>query len=187
MPITLPTPEPRDIFLNSEFDRTDIQKIQETLLKIENSDAQISNDYTKIGLRYSPKPIRLFITSYGGSVYPCLGLCDVIEKLKTPVHTMATGIAASCGLLLSLHGSKRFAYKKTTFVAHSVSNWMCGDIQGIKDNLEETERLNELIIKIITSKTKISRATFLDYERKRKDWYFDAKTALKLGVIDKIL
>ena len=49
----------------------------------------------------APEHIKLYINSPGGSVHSAFHLIDTIKMSRIPVHTIAMGLAASCGVLLS--------------------------------------------------------------------------------------
>ena len=44
----------------------------------------------RLTLELTPKPLKLMITTHGGSVYAALGAVDAIRRLKVPVHTVVS-------------------------------------------------------------------------------------------------
>lgn len=116
-----------------------------------------------------------------------LGLVGVMEKSKTPIHTIVTGAAMSCGFVILICGHKRFGYKYSTPMYHQVGSWSHGKIQDLKENLNQTENLQALIEKITVQKTNIKIKKLKDLRSKKFDWYLTAKKALQCGVIDEIL
>jgi ATP-dependent Clp protease protease subunit len=60
-----------------------------------------------LGLNIKSSPIVIYIDSYGGSVYQCLGLISVMMNSKTKIHTI-TGVANECNMIL-ISGHKRFS------------------------------------------------------------------------------
>ena len=101
-------------------------------------------------------PIKLYINSYGGDVYPFLGLIDVILASKTPVYTYTLGAAMSCALLVALAGHKRFAYKHSTFMYHQISLGEWDVAKNLEEDLIETKRLHKLIEEMVLNKTTIT-------------------------------
>ena len=114
--IDLPAPKDRNLYLAKQVDQESINAITKSIVEICDNDEYITKLYALHDLTYIPKPIKLYIDSYGGQVYQCLGLLGVMKHAKTPVHTIVTGCAMSCGLLISISGQKRFGLPKSTYL-----------------------------------------------------------------------
>src|SRR5690349_11011611 len=54
----------------------------------------------------SNKPIKLIVSSYGGSVHEMFGLIDLIRTISCPVHTIAFGKIMSAGTVITAAGAK---------------------------------------------------------------------------------
>ena len=52
------------------------------------------------------KPINFYINSPGGSVTAGMSIYDTMQFIKSPVHTIVLGQAASMGSLLAMAGEK---------------------------------------------------------------------------------
>jgi len=143
--------------------------------------------YAVHGLDYTPQPIQIYIDSYGGAVYQCFGLLGVMEKSETPIHTIVTGAAMSCGFMILISGHERFGYRLSTPLYHQVSTGFYGKVQDMEEALQETKRLQKLIEEITLDKTNISKKKLADVLKNKVDWYMSAEEALKLGVIDAIV
>jgi len=140
------------------------------------------NEYDK-----HSSPIKLYINSSGGDVYPFLGLIDVIITSKTPIHTYTLGSAMSSALLVSLAGHKRFAYKHSTFMIHQISTGEWGTAKHLEEDLVESKRLQKILDDIILSRTKITKRQLTSIYNHKKDWYINSEDALKYKIIDQIL
>ena len=136
---------------------------------------------------YTPQPIKIYIDSYGGAVYQCFGLLGVMEKSETPIHTIVTGAAMSCGFMILISGHKRFGYKLSTPLYHQVSTGFYGKVQDMEERLQETKRLQKVIEDITLERTNISKKKLTDVLKNKVDWYMSAEEAVKLGVIDEII
>ena len=164
-----------------------MKEVAEKIVAINKADekamqfAQINN------IIYEPQPIKLYIDSYGGSVYNCFGLLGHMENSKTPIHTIATGAAMSCGFIILIHGHKRFAFKEATPLYHQVSTGFWGKVQDMEEDVEETKRLQKRIEDMTIKKTKITKAKLKEIKERKIDWFMTAKEALDLGVIDEIV
>ena len=53
--------------------------------------------------------------------------------------------------------------------------------------LKQTERLNDLINKLLAEHTKISISRLADKDKYKEDWWISAPEALELGIIDEII
>ena len=136
---------------------------------------------------YKPQPIKLYIDSYGGAVYQCFGLLGIIDKSATPIHTIVTGAAMSCGFMILISGHRRFGYSHSTPLYHQVSVGFYGKIKDMEERLEETKRLQKKIEELTLERTSISKKKLKDILKNKIDWYMNVEEALELGVIDEII
>lgn len=134
------------------------------------------------------KPITLNIFSPGGSIFHGITLYDTLRSLSRkghPVTTVALGYAASMGSLILLAGDVRIASGEALIMFHKLSAGTGGMLYEMEDDLAFYKRLNSRLAAIVTSRTKIPLKT-LEKEWERTDWWIDAQTAKKLGVVDQI-
>jgi len=156
MALQLPIPKERQLHLAQQVDQASMNALTKSILEINEDDDYIAKMSEISGFTYQPKPIEIFIDSYGGYVYQCLGLLGVIEKSNTPVHTIVTGCAMSCGFLISISGHKRFAYDKATFMYHQVSSGASGKLKDLEEEVIETKRLQKILEEHTLAKTKMT-------------------------------
>jgi ATP-dependent Clp protease protease subunit len=136
---------------------------------------------------YERKPIHLLINTYGGSVYDGLGIIGAIELSGTPVIGTCMGSAMSMGLFILASCHYRRASSLSTIMYHQISTGMWDKLEGIRKDLDESERLQTLCDNILFRKTKM-KASDLDFHKSKKsEWYITPKTAKSLGIIDEIL
>lgn len=183
----LPLPKKRDLFFTKQVDQASIGELTQRVIEINQDDEHLKKVYSIYGLDYNPEPINIYIDSYGGAVYQCFGLLSVIERSKTPIHTIVTGCAMSCGFLILISGHKRFAHKMSTPLYHQVSTGFWGKVQDLEEKLEETKRLQKQIEDYTQDKTKIGKKKLKEILENKKDWYMSSDEALELGVVDEIL
>lgn len=182
------TPKDRNLYLFKEVEAEHINELTKKIIEISEHDEEIADELeATFGATYTPDPIKLYIDSYGGYVYQCLGLIEVMKASKTPVHTIVTGCAMSCGFLIAVSGKERFAYGTSTFMYHQVSSGVWGPLKEIQEDVEETKRLQKIIEQITLSNTKMTKKQLEESFNTKKDLFFDGKKALKLGCIDKLL
>lgn len=131
-------------------------------------------------------PIQVYIDSPGGLLTTGFAIVDIIRGSKTPVYTIVTGTAYSCGLFIALAGHKKFALPNATFLFHEGSAVLGGDAHKV---VQQANFYNDYQLKQI--KDHILKSTNMTRENYKKhmkdDWYFGAKKALEIGAIDKII
>lgn len=185
--VDLPKPRLRNIFFTKQVTQESIAEVTHALIDINDHDAYLVKLYELHNLTYSPPPIKIYIDSYGGSVYQCFGLLSVMEKVTTPIHTIVTGTAMSAGFMIAIHGHRRFCYENGTLMYHQVSSGTRGKLKDMQEDLQETERLQKMIEEFTIRKTKISASRLQEVYESKLDWFINAKDALSLGCIDEII
>jgi len=132
-------------------------------------------------------PIRIVMSTYGGSVYDGFALYDIIKNSKTPVIVECSGKIMSMGIIIMLAAKKRISHKHTTFMIHAVSGAAFGQLKNLEDNVDEAKRLNDMLFDIISSKCKIKREDLTDIYEHKKDWFLTADDAKAYCLIDEII
>lgn len=185
--ISLPKPKERKLFFSKQVNQESIEKLSKDIILINESDRLLEKIYKVYDLVYIPKPIEIYIDSYGGNVYQAMGLVGIIDKSITPVHTICTGVAMSCGFIILIHGHKRFCYEHGTPLYHQVSGSSDGKVEDIEQYLIEAKRLQNKIEEMTIRKTKITKQQLDENRAKKIDWYVTAKEAKDLKVVDEII
>lgn len=186
--MTLPSFKERSLYLTSQVDQDSIVKITEKILEINAHDEYVEGAFALEGIELESRPpIELYIDSYGGAVYQGLGLIGVMEKSKTPIHTYVTGTAMSCGFMIFIAGHARYCYPYATLMYHQIYDLLGGRVTDIKQDLVETERLQDLFENIVVAKTKIKKDKLKKVREQKLDWYITPEEALRLGVTHYIL
>ena len=183
----IPAPKPRALYLAAQVDQVSMGMISTAILDINSNDEYISKMAEIHGMIYNPKPIVLYIDSYGGYVYQCFGLLSVMKNSKVPVHTVVTGCAMSCGFMIAITGHERFAYEKATFMYHQVSSGTGGKLKEMEEDIIETKRLQKMIEDHAAANTGLTRKQLKENFDGKKDWFMNTKEALKYKVIDAII
>lgn len=135
---------------------------------------------------YKRKPIHIYINSYGGSVYDMWSLIDTIANSKTPVYTYCDGYAMSAAFNIFLAGHKRFCSRYTTFMYHQMHCFRSGKYQDLVEDREQMDYLNSCSEQYVLERTKITKEEMKAIRERKKDYYFNAKKALEVGIVDKI-
>ena len=131
-------------------------------------------------------PINVVINSDGGDVYEALGMIDFMQSLNIKVNTICRGRAMSAAALLLCAGTgNRVASKNSTIMFHEISSGIYGKSSDMKANVQHTEKLEEILINIITSNSKQDSLFWKD--KILKDYYLSPEEAIELGIIDTII
>lgn len=132
------------------------------------------------------KPIYLYISSPGGSVYDGLSLCSAIDTSITPVYTINIGECCSMGLIIYLVGNKRYTMPNSIFLMHDGSAYGYDSSAKLKDRVDfDSGTLADHIRDIILNHTSLTKKQY--DERYRKEWYFMADESKKYGFTDYII
>ena len=135
----------------------------------------------------SNKPISMYINTPGGSCLDGLQVYDTMQVIKSPVHTVATGLAASMGSILLVGGEDgcRGALPNATIMIHQVMAGMYGQLSEMEIATKETKRIQNILYDILAERTgKPIKQIAKDADR---DKWMNAQDALEYGIIDKIL
>ena len=129
--------------------------------------------------------IRIRINSPGGSLLDCFAAVDAIRNSAAPIHSIVEGSAASAATLMSVVAKKRSITKNSFMLIHQLSGGMWGKFEDMKDDMQNCNVFMEAINQIYVEHTKIPKNTLK--EILKRDIYFDSKTCLKYGLVDKII
>lgn len=155
----------------------------------EKSAKQFYEDFNR-AQELNQEIIPIIIDSYGGLVDSLSVMIDIVKSSKIPVATIALGKAMSCGAFLLSCGATgmRYAAPNSRIMIHHVAGFAYGKTQDLKVSVEETERLQKLMFKIMDDNCSQSRNYFIDIlkERGNTNWYLDPGEAKKHGLVDHI-
>jgi ATP-dependent Clp protease protease subunit len=164
----------RVIYLNDDIDNSSLELFLKTFDELERGQ--------------NPGPIRIEISSYGGDVYEMLGIIDRIRSSPCHIVTRGFGKIMSAATFILAAGDERFMGAHSWMMMHEMSDIMKGKMGDIKNEFKHSESLEEQMYQMYEQfsegKTKASAFKKLCTG---KDHYLDAETALKLGLIDKII
>lgn len=178
--------------MSGKIDYTDVHHLMEHNFNIKNRIILIDDDINdktvskaiKVLLYLdeldSTKPIHIYINSFGGDVYDGLALYDVIRACRSQIYTYGLGKIMSMATYIYLAGDKRFLYERSTIMIHELSDINHGQLDDLKINLKEAERLQKILIDIYVKRTE--KKTKKYWENLKKDTYFSAKESINNGL-----
>jgi len=137
----------------------------------------------------SDEEITMFIHSPGGSISEGLAIYDVMKGIRSPVRTVAVGMAASMGAVLLAAGTKgrRFVFPSSKVMIHQplishVQNTNVSELIELGEHMKDIKQMMNQILADCTGHS----AEEID-EACRTDHYFTAKEAVEYGLVDGIM
>jgi ATP-dependent Clp protease protease subunit len=133
------------------------------------------------------KPINFYINSPGGSVTAGMSIYDTMNFIKSPVHTIVMGIAASMGSFLASAGTKgkRFILPHARHMIHQPLGGTRGQASDVEIQYKELQHWKETLTKLY------QEHTGKDYETLEKDMdrdnFMSAQESVDYGLADKIM
>ena len=133
------------------------------------------------------KDIYMYINSPGGVITSGMAIVDTMNFIKSPVSTIATGMAASMASIILAEGEKgkRFALPHATVLIHQPLGGAQGQATELQIAAEEILKTRKMINEILAKDSGQDIETIKrDTER---DHYMTAQEAKDYGLIDDIM
>lgn len=133
-------------------------------------------------------PIEIVFSSPGGSIIDGFELFDFIQELRHSGHIITTGslgMAASMAGVLLMAGDKRWIGHQSWLMIHRAAFGAIGKTFEIEDEVKLVKRIEERIVDIFTSRSKLTKSK-IKRNWDRKDWWIDADECLELNLVDEI-
>lgn len=129
--------------------------------------------------------ISVWINSYGGDVFAAAQIYTMLKDYPHKVKTQIEGIAASAASVIAMAGDEVLISPVGAIMIHNPAMEIFGDSDEIKTAIRVLDEIKETIINAYELKTKLPREK-ISKLMDAKTW-FNAKKALELGFVDKIL
>jgi ATP-dependent Clp protease protease subunit len=133
------------------------------------------------------KDIYLYINSPGGVVTAGLAIYDTMQYIRSPVHTICIGMAASMGAILLGAGAKgkRSALPNARIMLHQPSGGSQGNAADIEIAAREILGLRDKLNKILSHHTgQTEERVQADLDRDR---FMSPDEAKEYGLIDEVI
>lgn len=133
------------------------------------------------------KPITILINSPGGSVTDCMTIIDAMRITRCKIITVVCGLAASAGSIMLACGAKgyRYAMPNAEVMIHQPSAGYRGQVTDIEIHANRLITIKHYLNELLAERCNKSVAEVAPLME--RDTFFNAKEALKFGIIDKIL
>lgn len=176
-------PKERVFVLGDQVTQASVSPIIKAICEINLEDAE--KEVSIVG--YERAPIHLLVNTYGGSVYDGLGLIATMESSETPIFVTVLGSAMSMGLFILCAGHYRRMHAYSTLMYHQISTVSMDKLEGIKKDLVEANRLEKMCENILMRRTRLTLKELETHKKSKGEWYIDAATAAKYGIVDEII
>lgn len=132
-------------------------------------------------------PIKLYITSNGGTTGDAFAANDAISIMKVPVYTYIIGYVYSSATILFLAGKKKYATKNATFGMHNPQAMRSntGNAKELLTVVNYCNLVHKQLHNLYLNNTKIDSELINNYID--QDKHFDTEECLKLKIIDEII
>lgn len=169
--------EDRVLVINDEIHDGSIEDYVLYILKWNKEDLNLPSE--------NRKPITIYISSPGGSVFNANILADVIIQSKTPVVGVGLDLVASAAYIVFLACHKRYAFMNTSFLQHEGELAIENSRSKFKQTANYFEESEVRSKQFILSRTNMTEE-FYDSVYDQELWMHSEK-AKELGIIDKII
>jgi ATP-dependent Clp protease protease subunit len=169
-----------NIYFNDEISMETVTTLNKELRNLQNKLLMVS---IKMGIE--PPPIKLHLTTYGGSIHAAFSVIGCIKSSRVPVHTVIDGYVASAGTLISVCGVKRYMHKHSSMLIHELRSGTWGKMSVIEEEYENLKKMMGKIKDIYLEHTKLKKKDIDAILKKDNDWYADE--CLKSGLVDELI
>jgi len=169
-----------NIYFNDEISMETISVLNKELRNLQNRLLMVS---IKMGI--DAPPIKLHLTTYGGSIHAAFSAIGCIKSSKVPVHTVIDGYVASAGTLMSVCGVKRYMHRHSSMLIHELRSGSWGKMSVIEEEVDNLKKMMVKIKDIYTEHTKLKKKDLDAILKKDNDWYADE--CLASGLVDEII
>jgi ATP-dependent Clp protease protease subunit len=155
-----------NIYFNDDISMDTVSALNKEIRQLQNKLLGVS---IKMGIE--PPPIKLHITTYGGSVHAAFSAIGCIKSSKVPVHTIIDGYVASAGTLMSVCGVKRYMHRHSSMLIHELRSGSWGKMSVIEEEVDNLKKMMVKIKDIYTEHTKLKKKDLDAILKKDNDWY----------------
>jgi ATP-dependent Clp protease protease subunit len=131
------------------------------------------------------KTIQIYINSGGGSIDSGMAIFDTMMTIKSPIHTIVNGLAASMGAFILSMGDERSGLPNSRIMIHQPLGGARGQSSDIQIAARQIELLKIKLAKYTAYKCKKDFEDVLK-DMDRDNW-MTAAEAKEYGLIDNVL
>tara|TARA_R100000664_G_scaffold23400_2_gene33013 strand:- start:47 stop:727 length:681 start_codon:yes stop_codon:yes gene_type:complete len=159
--------------------------------KVPKEGTEDKEELTEEDLEDAWKPIRMLVSTQGGSAHEMFAIHDAMSLVKKDceIETIGMGKVMSAGVLILASGTKgsRKIGRNCRVMIHPVAGGAVGDLQDIENDIQEIKWLQKQYIKCLAEETNLTEKKIRAIMKKKVNYYFNAEEAIKMGIADEIL
>lgn len=133
--------------------------------------------------------IVILLNTPGGEVFEGKRISKAIEGSKSRVVCVVDGMAASMGMYILQSCDIRVMTKTSLLMAHqpSIRSAPGGVSEDFASLAEYLRVMNVSLAEHIAARMTVSADELIERTRGSREWWFDWKTALQFGAVDKVV
>ena len=178
-----PEPDMRIVGLFSDVHEEKVAEVIHSMLYLDETN--------KLSKPERQKPIKFYVSTYGGSADDMFALYDVMRNIKetSEIQTIGLGKVMSAGVLLLASGTKgkRKIGKNCRVMIHSVMGGNHGSLHNMMNELEAIEDLQDMYCDALIAETKMTRTKLKKMIERKVNVYLSAEEAVEMGIADIII
>lgn len=141
-------------------------------------------------LRTKPaeKSIEVVISSVGGHCHAGVAIYDAIQRMRMhgfKVTTLVYGWALSMAGVILQAGTRRVMGREAWLLIHPIYSHAHGKLGEMEDDVLQTRRWNERLLRIYAARSKLSLAE-IRKRSERREWWIDSSEAKRFGFVDEV-
>jgi ATP-dependent Clp protease protease subunit len=186
---------PEELMDAMQFGETRQSRTSANIIWVNRFEEENAREFTMKLFELESRPdvqiIPIFIDSFGGHVDSFLAMYNAMTACRKPIATVCIGKAMSAGAFLLAQGTKgyRFAAEHSRIMIHESASMSYGKVNDLVIEANEISRLNMDVLNLFAKRTKFVTAKNLKHEMMKRgnaDWFMNASSALKMGIVDHI-
>jgi ATP-dependent protease ClpP protease subunit len=136
------------------------------------------------------KGLLVLLNTVGGDIEAGLGIAELIASMKKPTASLVLGGGHSIGVPLAVAAKRSFIAPSAAMTLHPVR--LTGVVIGAPQTYSYFERIQERIVRFITTNSKIPRRKLIELMLKTGELAADVgsviygEEAVRLGLIDEV-
>ena len=135
------------------------------------------------------EPINLIINSPGGDLTAAWQICDIMDFIQTPVHTIGIGQVCSAGLLILMNGTlgERKVTDRTSIMSHIYSWGSMGSHGQLMSATKEMQYIHKRMIQHYMDNTGYDQKFIEEELLTDNDKWLTPKEAKKHNLVDQVV
>jgi ATP-dependent protease ClpP protease subunit len=169
------------------YAEVDPDRCLETIRRIKEIDIRLLNErYTRdLPDDFPHVPIWLHVNSPGGDLFSGFDMADQLRSIRSPIYSIVEGLCASAATFVALPCDKRYIRPLGKILIHQFWTMHWGSHSEFEDEMKLQKDLMEDMVAFYRRHSGVTKKSLR--QMLKHDTWFNAKEALDLGFVDKII